>query len=76
MTPEHGLETKQDHGVAPPLVALLFYHAIKGGLAKTNKMVKQTASPWNQLKKNNHRIVPKVKASDFQVEFGIKQLIH
>ncbi|MFK5926449.1 MAG: hypothetical protein QM483_07460 [Desulfuromusa sp.] len=26
-----------------------------------------------ELKKNNRRIVPKVKASDFQVEFGIKQ---
>ena len=30
-----------------------------------------------ELNKNNRRIVPKVKASDFQVEFGIKrQQIH
>ncbi len=30
-----------------------------------------------ELKKNNRRIVPRVKASDFQVEFGIKrQQIH
>jgi predicted transcriptional regulator len=29
-----------------------------------------------ELKKNNRRIVPSVKASDFQVEFGIKQQIH
>ncbi len=26
-----------------------------------------------ELKKNNRRIVPRVKASDFQVEFGIKR---
>ena len=29
-----------------------------------------------ELEKNNRRVVPKVKASDFQVEFGIKQQIH
>lgn len=29
-----------------------------------------------ELEKNNRRIVPRVKASDFQVEFGIKQQIH
>lgn len=29
-----------------------------------------------ELKKNNRRIVPEVKASDFQVEFGIKQQVH
>ena len=29
-----------------------------------------------ELKKNSRCIVPRVKASDFQVEFGIKQQIH
>ena len=29
-----------------------------------------------ELEKNKRRIVPKVKASDFQVEFGIKRQIH
>ncbi|MCD6186851.1 MAG: hypothetical protein J7K09_01700 [Desulfuromusa sp.] len=29
-----------------------------------------------ELKKDNRRIVPRVKASDFQVEFGIKRQIH
>ena len=29
-----------------------------------------------ELEKNNRRIVPSVKASDFQVEFGIKQQFH
>lgn len=29
-----------------------------------------------ELEKNKRRIVPRVKASDFQVEFGIKRQIH
>jgi predicted transcriptional regulator len=29
-----------------------------------------------ELKKNNRNVVPRVKASDFQVEFGLKQQIH
>ena len=29
-----------------------------------------------ELNKNNRRIVPKVKASDFQIEFGIKRQTH
>ena len=29
-----------------------------------------------ELEKNKRRIVPRVKASDFQVEFGIKRQVH